>query len=132
MKRGTRWLVACFSLSLAACGSDGLEAASQAPREDGVYRLSDIDVALRALPGTEVLGVNDDGVPYMLRGPLGETGRGVTGASVRQVNALLTPALERIALAFRLRSRSPVSPARRARSSTTAWMRPRTCRSPSP
>jgi vibriolysin len=107
MKRGTRWLVACFSLSLAACGSEEPEAA-QAPREEGVSRLADIEAALRALPGTEVVGVNDDGVPFMLSGPLGETGRVLTGASVRQANALLTPALERIAPAFRLRTRDLV------------------------
>jgi Zn-dependent metalloprotease len=107
MKRGTRWLVACFSLSLAACGSEGPEVA-QAPREEGVSRIADIEAALRALPGTEVLGLNDDGVPYMLGGPLGETGRGITGASARQAHALLTPALERIAPVFRLRTRDLV------------------------
>lgn len=107
MKRSTRWLAACLSLSLTACGSEGPEA-PRAPREEGASRLADVEAALRALPGTEVVGVRDDGVPFMLRGPLGETGRAIRGASAYQANALLTLALERIAPAFRLRTRDLV------------------------
>ncbi|QSQ26326.1 M4 family metallopeptidase [Pyxidicoccus parkwayensis] len=119
MKRGTRWLVACFSLSLAACGSEGPEA-TQAPREEGVSRNADIEAALRALPGTEVAGIHDDGIPFMLSGPLGETGRVITGASARQANALLTPTLERIAPVFRLHTRDlePLSTATDAQGHT--------------
>jgi vibriolysin len=75
---------------------------------EGSSRSSDAEAALSALPGAEVAGVHDDGVPFLIRGALGETGRAIPGASARQAHALVAPSLERIAPAFRLKARDLV------------------------
>ncbi|MBU8895083.1 peptidase M4 [Corallococcus sp. H22C18031201] len=93
MKRSTRWLAASLSCSLLACGAE-------APADAKGSR--DVGVALAALPGVEVVGTHQDGVPFMLRGLMGDAGRPLPGATAWQAHGLLSPTLARVAPVFRL------------------------------
>jgi vibriolysin len=90
-----RILAALLALPLAACGVEGANA-TLTENTDGVGTLSsaDIQAALSAIPGAEVLGTHQDGViPFMVRGDFGSTGQSLRGAG---------DALNRIAPLFRL------------------------------
>ncbi len=99
-----RLLVACLSLSLAACG--GTEATG--PASDGSTSTTgstgDIRSALAALPSAEVLGAHEDGVPFMIRGNLGSASGPVMGLAAREAHERVGPALAAIAPVFRLRA----------------------------
>ncbi|RKG84138.1 M4 family metallopeptidase [Corallococcus terminator] len=106
MTRNTRWLLAGLSFTLSACGAGGpdLEAPALAP--SGIIKNSsqrEVEAALAALPGAQVLDAHADGVPSSLKGELGATGRPITGASAWQAHALLEPTLARVLPAFRLK-----------------------------
>ncbi len=112
MMRSTRSVAACLLLSLTSCGT-GASDTSEAPQTLGSLRasnasLQDIETALNAFPDVQVLGSHEDGVPYMILGEMGGTGRTTAGASAWQAHALLVPALERIAPSFRLDARDLV------------------------
>lgn len=111
MTRSHRWLLAGLTLTLSACGAGGPDAeapASPPSQGDGVYRLGDVEAALGALPGARVLDVHADGVPALLEGELGATGRPISGASAWQAHALLEPTLARVLPALRLKARDVV------------------------
>jgi Zn-dependent metalloprotease len=109
MTRKNRWLLASLTFTLSACGAgtpDG-EAPASASSRDGA-RVGDLESALVALPGVEVLDVQGDGVPAFIRGELGNTGRAIPGASAWQAHALLEPSLPRVLAAFRLTAKDLV------------------------
>ncbi|RKH67125.1 M4 family metallopeptidase [Corallococcus llansteffanensis] len=111
MTRNTRWLLAGLTLTLSACGAGGPEAeapTSPPSHGDGVSSLREVEAALGALPGAQVLDVHPDGVPALLKGALGATGRPISGASAWQAHALLEPTLARVLPAFRLKARDLV------------------------
>ncbi|WP_164017100.1 M4 family metallopeptidase [Pyxidicoccus trucidator] len=97
----TRILTALLVLPLTACevGGDATTQDVQKPDE-----LSEVTSSLAAMPGVEVVGRHDDGVPFFIRGNLGSADsalRGFAGAdTVRAVSA----ALPNIAGSFRLRA----------------------------
>ncbi|WP_224369909.1 M4 family metallopeptidase [Hyalangium versicolor] len=99
----TRLLAACLTVSLTACGGAGPEPREQ-PEPQGLVRTStqDIQVALAALPGTEVVGAHEDGVPFMIQGPLGTVDRSLRAATALEVHAQVGSALSRVAPVFRL------------------------------
>jgi Zn-dependent metalloprotease len=67
----TRFLAAALlALPLAACEVDNSQVAPGAEKFD---ELGDIRAALAALPSAEVAGQNDDGVPFMIKGRLGDS-----------------------------------------------------------
>ncbi|HEX8441531.1 M4 family metallopeptidase [Archangium sp.] len=99
-----RILAALLTLPLAACGVEGADA-TLPENTDGVGTLSsaDIQAALSAIPGAEVLGTHQDGVvPFMVRGDFGSTGPSPRGLAARDANARVGDALHRIAPLFRL------------------------------
>ncbi|NOK16566.1 M4 family metallopeptidase [Corallococcus carmarthensis] len=106
MTRKTRWLLAGLTFTLSACGAGGPEA--EAPSSPAGARLGDLQAALGALPGAEVLGVHADGVPQFIQGSLGTAGRPIPGASAWQAHALLEPTLLRVLPAFRLTAKDVV------------------------
>lgn len=106
MTRKNRWLLAGLTFTLSACGAGGPEA--EAPSARSEARLGDLQAALGALPGAEVLGVHEDGVPQFIQGALGTTGRPIPGASAWQAHALLEPTLQRVLPAFRLTTKDVV------------------------
>ncbi|RKH11274.1 peptidase M4 [Corallococcus sp. CA047B] len=114
MTRNTRWLLAGLTFTLSACGAGGPDAEAPAlpPSEitDGAG-LRDVKAALAALPGAQVLDMHTDGIPSLLKGALGATGRPISGASAWQAHALLEPTLARVLPAFRLKAKdvTPVS-----------------------
>ncbi|HEX5752581.1 MAG TPA: M4 family metallopeptidase [Archangium sp.] len=68
----TRFLAAALlALPLAACEVDNSQLPEGAPKSDAAAdSLGDVRAALAALPSAEVVGSNDDGVPFMLKGSL--------------------------------------------------------------
>ncbi|OJT16846.1 peptidase M4 [Archangium sp. Cb G35] len=68
----TRFLAAALlTLPLAACEVDNSQLPEGAPKSDlASDSLGDVQAALAALPSAEVLGSNEDGVPFMLKGSL--------------------------------------------------------------
>jgi len=68
----TRFLAAAlFAIPLAACEVDHSQLPEGAPKSDeAADSLGDVRAALAALPSAEVVGSNDDGVPFMLKGSL--------------------------------------------------------------
>ncbi|WP_375773184.1 M4 family metallopeptidase [Archangium gephyra] len=68
----TRFLAAAlFTLPLAACEVDNSQVPEGAPKSDvAADSLGDVQAALAALPSAQVLGANEDGVPYLLKGSL--------------------------------------------------------------
>ncbi|WPB73122.1 M4 family metallopeptidase [Archangium violaceum] len=68
----TRFLAAALlTLPLAACEADNSQLPEGAPKSDlAADSLGDVQAALAALPSAQVLGSNDDGVPFMLKGSL--------------------------------------------------------------
>ncbi|WNG60755.1 peptidase M4 [Archangium gephyra] len=68
----TRFLAAALlALPLAACEADNSQLPEGAPKSDlAADSLGDVQAALAALPSAQVLGSNDDGVPFMLKGSL--------------------------------------------------------------
>ncbi|RYZ41750.1 MAG: peptidase M4 [Myxococcaceae bacterium] len=108
MTRKTRWLLAGLTFTLSACGAGGPDAEAPAPPSSEVAKgsgLRDVEAALAALPGTQVLDAHPDGVPSLLKGALGATGRPIPGASAWQAHALLEPTLARVLPAFRLKAK---------------------------
>ncbi|RKG77643.1 peptidase M4 [Corallococcus exercitus] len=106
MTRKTRWLLAGLTFTLSACGAGGPDA--EAPSSPAEARMGDLQAALGALPGAEVTGVHEDGVPQFIRGALGTAGRPIPGASAWQAHALLEPTLLRVLPAFRLTAKDVV------------------------
>ncbi|NBD08725.1 M4 family metallopeptidase [Corallococcus silvisoli] len=103
MTRITRWFLAGLTFTLSACGAGGPEAEAPASSPSSTEaRRGDLEAALGALPGARVMGVHGDGVPLLIQGALGSTGRPIPGASAWQANALLEPTLRRVLPAFRL------------------------------
>ncbi|MFE8599565.1 M4 family metallopeptidase [Archangium violaceum] len=68
----TRFLAAALlTLPLAACEADNSQLPEGAPKSDlAADSLGDVQAALAALPSAQVLGSNEDGVPFMLKGSL--------------------------------------------------------------
>ncbi|KFA89140.1 peptidase M4, partial [Archangium violaceum Cb vi76] len=68
----TRFLAAALlALPLAACEVDNSQLPEGAQKSDlAADSLGDVQAALAALPSAEVLGSNEDGVPFMLKGSL--------------------------------------------------------------
>ncbi|MCY1015070.1 M4 family metallopeptidase [Pyxidicoccus sp. MSG2] len=97
----TRILAALLVLPLTACEMSG-DATSQGTQKTD--ELSDVTSSLASMPGAEVVGRHDDGVPFLIRGRLGTVDsavRGFAGAdSVRAVSSMLPS----IAGSFRLRA----------------------------
>ncbi|RKH56725.1 M4 family metallopeptidase [Corallococcus aberystwythensis] len=106
MTRKNRWLLAGLTFTLSACGAGGPGA--EAPSPPAEARMGDLQAALSALPGAQVLGVHDDGVPGFIQGALGTAGRPIPGASAWQAHALLEPTLLRVLPAFRLTAKDVV------------------------
>ncbi|WP_375760772.1 M4 family metallopeptidase [Corallococcus exercitus] len=106
MTRKNRWLLAGLTFTLSACGGGGPEA--EAPSAPSEARMGDLQAALGALPGAEVTGLHEDGVPQFIRGALGTAGRPIPGASAWQAHALLEPTLLRVLPAFRLTAKDVV------------------------
>ncbi|MCY1043737.1 M4 family metallopeptidase [Corallococcus sp. bb12-1] len=106
MTRNSRWLLAGLSFTLSACGAGGPDAEAPALAPSGSIKNSgqrEVEAALAALPGAQVLDAHADGVPSFLKGELGATGRPITGASAWQAHALLEPTLARVLPALRLK-----------------------------
>jgi Zn-dependent metalloprotease len=101
----TRLLAACLTLSLTAC-----EGAAPEPRQEAEVQASepastqDLQSALAALPGAEVVGAHEDGVPFMIRGPLGTVERSLRAATAQEAHAQASAALAKVAPVFRLRT----------------------------
>lgn len=101
----TRLLAACLTLSLTAC-----EGAAPEPRQDAEVQAAppdstqDLQSALAALPGAEVVGTHADGVAFMIRGPLGTVERSLRAATAQEAHAQASAALAQVAPAFRLRA----------------------------
>ncbi|HYO71139.1 MAG TPA: hypothetical protein VEU33_34170 [Archangium sp.] len=68
----TRFLAATLlALPLAACEVDNSQVSEGAPKSDvAADSLGDVQAALAALPSAQVLGSNEDGVPFMIKGNL--------------------------------------------------------------
>ncbi|MFP2908821.1 M4 family metallopeptidase [Pyxidicoccus sp. 3LFB2] len=97
----TRILTALLVLPLAACevGGDATTQDVQKPDE-----LAEVTSSLAAMPGAEVVGRHDDGVPFLIRGNLGSVDSALRGfAGVDTVRAV-SAALPSIAGSFRLRA----------------------------
>jgi len=101
----TRLLTACLTLSLTACGGGAPDPRQEPEAQDtALSSTQDLQVALGALPGTEVLGTHEDGVPFMIRGPLGMVERSLLGATAQDAHAQASAALAKVAPVFRLRA----------------------------
>jgi Zn-dependent metalloprotease len=101
----TRLLAACLTLSLTACDGGAPE-----PRQEAEVQATepastqDLQSALAALPGAEVVGTHEDGVPFMIRGPLGTVERSLRAATAQEAHAQASAALAKVAPVFRLRT----------------------------
>ncbi len=63
----------------------------------------DVRAALATVPDGEVLGLHEDGVPFMVQGAFGTVGRSLHGLSAREAHARVRPVLERVTPLFRLK-----------------------------
>ncbi|MFP2904212.1 M4 family metallopeptidase [Pyxidicoccus sp. 3LFB2] len=97
----TRILAALFALPLTACGVDGAEPPPDPRPPDA---LSDIQRSLAAMPGAEVVGRHDDGVPFLVRGRLGEADPALAGLGSAAAHRAISASLPDIASTFRLRA----------------------------
>src|SRR3712207_996491 len=85
----TRFLAAALlTLPLAACEVDNSQLPDGAQKtEAAADSLGDVQAALAALPSAQVLGSNEDGVPYMIKGSL-DNASGLQGiAAAFRLNA---------------------------------------------
>ncbi|WNG18699.1 M4 family metallopeptidase [Cystobacter fuscus] len=98
-----RILAALLALPLAACTVE--DADTTPPMNDegaGTLSTSDVKAALSVIPGAQVLGTHDNGLPFMVRGEFGSTGQSSRGLAARDAHTLLGEALGRITPIFRL------------------------------
>ncbi|MFY0578560.1 hypothetical protein ACN28S_33515 [Cystobacter fuscus] len=98
-----RILAALLALPLAACTVEDADTTSPGNNEGvGTLSTSDVKAALSVIPGAQVLGIHDNGLPFMVRGEFGSTGQSSSGLVARDVHTRLGEALGRIAPIFRL------------------------------
>ncbi|KFE72512.1 M4 family metallopeptidase [Hyalangium minutum] len=101
----TRLLAACLTLSLTACEGGAPEPRQEPEVQDAApSSTQDLQSALSALPGTEVAGTHEDGVPFMIRGPLGTVERSLRAATAQEAHTQASAALAKVAPVFRLRA----------------------------
>ncbi|MCY1079089.1 M4 family metallopeptidase [Archangium lansingense] len=84
----TRFLAAALlTLPLAACEVDNSQLPEGAPKSEAADSLGDVQAALAALPSAQVVGSNEDGVPFMIKGSL-DNSSGLQGiAAAFRLNA---------------------------------------------
>jgi Zn-dependent metalloprotease len=97
----TRILTALLVLPLAACEVSGDAASPGSQKQD---ELSDVTNSLAAMPGVEVVGRHDDGVPFLIRGRLGTVDSAVRGFAGADTVRAVSASLPSIAGSFRLRA----------------------------
>jgi Zn-dependent metalloprotease len=89
-----------MALPLAACdvgGADSSSSGAQKPDE-----LAGVTSALSAMPGAEIVGSHSDGVPFIVRGRLGNADRPLIGFASADAHRSIAAALPGIAASFRL------------------------------
>jgi len=97
----TRILTALLVLPLTACEVSGDATSQDAQKPD---ELADITSSLAAMPGAEVVGRHDDGVPFLVRGRLGAVDSALRGFAGTDTVRAVSAALPNIAGTFRLRA----------------------------
>jgi Zn-dependent metalloprotease len=97
----TRILAALLALPLTACEMGGDAQSNDLQKHD---ELSDIQNSLAAMPGAEVVGRHDDGVPFLVRGRLGAADHALAGFGSADAHRAISASLPNIAASFRLRA----------------------------
>ncbi|HZI09100.1 MAG TPA: M4 family metallopeptidase [Myxococcus sp.] len=95
----TPFVAALLALPLAACEMSGDAQSNDTPKHD---ELSDIQSSLASMPGAEVVGRHEDGVPFLVRGHLGSADHSLAGFGSANVHSAISASLQGIARSFRL------------------------------
>ncbi|RKH65597.1 M4 family metallopeptidase [Corallococcus llansteffanensis] len=102
MVRTTRFVTALLAtLPLAACGVGETDSnpSNDLQKPDEV---ADVQSALSAIPGAQIVGTNADGTPHTIQGRLGQADRPLTGFAAADVHTAIAGSMPGIASLFRL------------------------------